>query len=1260
MANDSAEKRSIIREKLVQPSMIVPTLYVGLGGCGCKIVRRIVDHIRRRPDYHEQYEGLTKTAFVDTNINDLEKHRDVADDTFLISDFEKKAYAELAGGKDYLDPDPYFTQWVPSDYKFRSGDTAGAGQIRIESRLGSYYQVRHRDFVAKFRRLLEGLKDHAHGHRRLESNDIRIVICYSIAGGTGSGSHLPVAYLLRELASQFGKPMLLGVAVLPSVFEDKTGANKDGTFANGYAALKETEHLMKLGAPETRFSLPDAGIEFHYNPMNPTKTHVQDKPFDFLYVIDRPESMTVKSVEDAAADGLYLQLYSPLFQEQLGDYDNYTQHQRFLVPQDFEAKGIPGYTSFYASYGAAVLHVPTPGLIEYCAAAAAMGLVKECFVAQIPSSELYSSVRANEDEFFQIEESEDKTLRENNKIKEAEFKTRRDDQRAKLEDRLFMKRTRMLAKAEKEKEKRGLYWEIFRHGHALGSEPEVEGVKPGKISVDDEKLLKENEMNFSIAHFALASLAPAESAGPPLLEAVKNAVIGMKDQVCATGKTEGDANTVDNDIRNEIESMNATGMKVLREGVQAGIKGFEIFEDLRFLDARASGRASIAAKRYAVLNLLATLKTKQVTVEQSEEAPTAEKKKKGIEKYDQKTLRSAREAKFDIVAAEVIQALEQNFYGKMSKLLEELARMANTYRLLQQGLTSKIEPEERRIDLLASGGDTSANMYALDSEALQIESGRRLWDYFYEDHISGIGDLSLGSPEIARLLSDNVRDLAKGGGGDSTLSDKLYGDLLKITRIVVKRIIEGDIYAEEVSARHGITLEEALKLEVEYRALYLSKREEIDAASDKRAVVAKQMIAHRSKRTQVNLKDSLHYDYLRDKLKRIVKERSDLLCYLDEKHLQQGGIRPDEVFLCAIHRDLATGVIGELLKKGLGINPPRPVTNGWDNLREVIFYRAILCVPLFVFGRMKEMQAYYHQFKNASRRSKVLHIDKNWENTLPDLDPEDVEEAFRKQFLRDRIVDFATLLALEKPGTDMRCIGRVDGSYELRSIAAHSVTDDDFELAPAKLGDTIELAARKLREVLDAEGEKYADYRQFLELVRAGCSPEVLLTVTRVPFEWKKTVETMRTRFSNKLDDDQRRRMVDYENAFTQLREALGKLRDGLRISLAEYQATGDRPRAACAFEPDEYRELAGESVRLLEKFIEEYDNPDRAGSLQQNPFKSLFKPMGRDRLDKTLRDSLRPRRAGLLPTTAPKVTPNATGLPAAAEDVAEPKGKGR
>ena len=61
---------------------------------------------------------------------------------FLISAFDRRAYVQRKRGRQELSEDRLVTQWVHPDYQFRDAQGAGAGQIRLESRLGLYYNLR--------------------------------------------------------------------------------------------------------------------------------------------------------------------------------------------------------------------------------------------------------------------------------------------------------------------------------------------------------------------------------------------------------------------------------------------------------------------------------------------------------------------------------------------------------------------------------------------------------------------------------------------------------------------------------------------------------------------------------------------------------------------------------------------------------------------------------------------------------------------------------------------------------------------------------------------------------------------------------------------------------------------------------------------------------------------------------------------------------------------------------------------------------------
>lgn len=1243
-------RKLVVDELLTKPSAVAPMLFVGIGGCGCRMVARVARHLHRRPDWKERYSNLIKFALLDTNINDLEAEREIADETFLISDFEKEEYANLAAGKSFLEADPYFTQWVPKNYRFRAGDTAGAGQIRIESRLGLFYQIKHKDFLPRFRQLLDDLKAHELGHRRLDSQELRIVLCYSVAGGTGSGCHLPLAYVLRDMAREVGKPRLFGVAVMPAVFQDKTGINKDGTFANGYAALKETEHLMKLGAPDSRF-YPEDGYVFHYNPADESKRLVRDKPFEFVYLVDKPQSFSVSDVVDAAADGLCLQFFSPLYARQASDYDNYTQHQRFLVPHDFEGKGILGFTTFYGSYGAAVLLVPVPGLVEYCAQAAALSLMQQSFLRGVPSDPTYSGLRADE-RFNEVTEGDGKNEKP---IHRSEFHKKMPNVRGMLRDRLFMKRVRLLAACERSEGVEKRFLPLFRHGQRLGEVPTRDGgfeFREDQAGAD-RKLLANHGMEHSIGAVALEALAgtrPGEL--PGLMRAAREAIEDAVDDLRPTPR-DGTVGEFLNAARPMVDDLYNVGRRLLEDGYKRGAvayPGLGSLVDLDFLSEEAAA-VELAAKRYAVLSILAQVKWEQLPPERSEF------ELRDVNEGD-KVKRKGGEAKalIDKLADQAVdQAMERvgrHFVERLGDLKQSLGGFRNVQRTLDFGFEELEREAKRRLDVLRLQGEESSNQYVLDAEALQIEDGRRMWDYFYEDKVTPLQELTLRDKRVQQVLSDTVADLALGErGGDavgqtnSATLDRLFTDLRKHAAGVLERRIGGDPHSADRERREGLTLSEALELEVIYRALHRSNAEDVerDGLKAVRGLVAEYRALPTERRIDVG--DTLHQDYLRDKIKRVVKEKASRLCVYEESRDQHGGVRPDDVFLAAIDEDFRNGTIADALRK-TDIADLEWVTEGWHNPKEIIFYRAILNVPLYVFGRLKEMKHDYHRFRNLAKRPKVLHIDSNWENDLADLDPDSSQEKHRQRLVREQIVNFSALLRIlssDHPGAP-HCVVRRDAKFYLCAPETRDLPLDGEDGKSGHLvllGTSMSEAIERLPDVLEAEPVKYLPYQQTLRAVRQGMSPEVLRRITRLPFEWRRNRDELKQQYGPNASLGQRERLKDYTDSYLRLEESLGALHDRLSNREIEHRTLGEVETPIDGV-PEEPTKNLLQSLSFLRAFRETWtllESPEKGGRIHDY-FRDLFLPLGGDELNAAL-DRLRNAFGGFGETPPPANQPD-------------------
>lgn len=1248
----SNNEKLVVDEMLTRPSAVSPTLFVGLGGCGCQMAVRVAHHLQQRPDYDERYKDLVKVALVDTNINDLERFRESADETFLISDFEKEAYANLASGKLFLEADEYFTQWVPQDYRFRAGDTAGAGQIRIESRLGSFYQQKHGTLVPRFRRLLEELKSHEHGHRRLDTSEIRIVMCFSVAGGTGSGSFLPLAYSLRDQARALGNPTMIGVCVLPAVFEDKTGANKDGTFANSYAALKEVEHLMKLGAPESAF-YPSDGIEFHYDPSDESKQTVHQRPFEFMYLIDKPESFTVSRTVDAAADGLYLQLFSPLFAEQAGDYDNYTQHQRFLVPHDFEGKGIVGFTSFYGSFGAAVLQVPVRGLVDYCARTASLNVMRQSFLGAVPADPVYRSLRQTPEAFYEVTEDDDDDARP---VHISDFSGREEGIENKLRDRLFQKRVGLLAACEFSEEQAGRFLAIYRHGHRLGEFPSPEGT----VRFDKERMTKDREqladrgMNFSLGAILLDAICgPRPDQQPGLLgaadRAIKSASQTLEDEVFIEDKEM--ARQWTGRATHWVNRLKRRGLRILREGYQSrGIQypGLDELLELKFLSDE-SQEASLAAKRYAILALREELRT-----EMRDPEPAAgfdlgefEEDDRVREKDAPGLMRKLMDQAIEQAKNEVI----REFIEKRSHLRDKLAESVRVMRTLEQNFEQFARTQQRHIERLREQGCEDANKYVLDAEAYQIENGRRLWDFFYHDQIAELDALRMSNPQIQSRLAGTVRTLSlRGGSSTSANLTKLYDSLCDYAAGILDERIGGDPRAQQPERRAGLTLADALEQEVVYRALYMSNLEDIQ---ERQATAIREIMASYNSRApedKVDITEPVHQDYLRDKIRRVVNERADLLVSYDESRDQHGGVRPNRVFLAAIDATFQDTTVDHIIE-GANLSGLKWVKEGWHDPQKIVFYRAILNVPLYVFGRMDEMKDYYYRFKNMSKRSKVLHIDQNWEETLPDLDPDDAQEKHRQQKMRAHIVNFAALWTIRDPLNQRGYIILRDGQYFLRDPNRSAAADGDSNhLTP--LGKSLAEGIERLPEVLDEERVKYLPYHQLLAAVREGMAPTVLGQVVRLPFKWRQNRDELRTQYGSNPSATQQLKLQDFTEGFRRLVEALEGLLQRLRnIETERLTLGGDSASNAAGISPQEATQNLRQSVEILRRFQQSWqamEDPESSTSVPPT-FRSLFRPLEEDELQATL-DHLRHGPADSTSTSASE----ADAVPGVTADVDE------
>jgi len=328
------------------------TVLIGLGGTGKKALlhakKRFLETFGEEPPLVKYLLIDTTSANTDTlyaRAPGMEKPVPVRLRASEILHIEARGASLLPQVHDEI------REWFPPKADLKANILSGAGQIRALGRLALFANATTvyenlRDLLA----LARDYKDERPGGERRHIYEpytphLTVALVGSLAGGTGSGIFLDVAFLLRQLMKD--EDQLFGYFLLPDIYVNRPGTQN--VEANAYAALKELDHFMSLqGAFRYRFG----GREIE----------VRKKPFDMVFLVNRENraGKTFTEVEDLMellGLGLYL-LAGPLGKEQADNFDN-------IVHQLNEQKGrYYGKMAHYASFGAAELRFAPDGLIR--------------------------------------------------------------------------------------------------------------------------------------------------------------------------------------------------------------------------------------------------------------------------------------------------------------------------------------------------------------------------------------------------------------------------------------------------------------------------------------------------------------------------------------------------------------------------------------------------------------------------------------------------------------------------------------------------------------------------------------------------------------------------------------------------------------------------------------------------------------------------------------------------------------------------------
>lgn len=298
--------------------MNAPTLLIGLGGTGCKIIERVSQMVTS-----EQRSSIAFAVF-DTDINDL---RGIQRRNPFIKTIQTSTKQTVG---EYLNKDAHARDnWFPVNAILNGKTlTEGAGQVRSISRLALETVIR----AGRMEPLHEAIQSLYKVEEDKADQALRVVIASSLAGGTGSGLILPVALYIRNyLQTHFRQSANItrGFFILPEVFyEVITGqAERNNLKANAYATLRELDAFLMKG-DATLHERYASSVRMQFPRTASTGYEEYDvRPYDFCFLFDaqNADGSKLNSFDqylDHAANCIYAQSIGPMNKRSNSSEDN--------------------------------------------------------------------------------------------------------------------------------------------------------------------------------------------------------------------------------------------------------------------------------------------------------------------------------------------------------------------------------------------------------------------------------------------------------------------------------------------------------------------------------------------------------------------------------------------------------------------------------------------------------------------------------------------------------------------------------------------------------------------------------------------------------------------------------------------------------------------------------------------------------------------------------------------------------------------------
>lgn len=246
-------------------------LYVGLGGTG---MNALLHTKKMFVETYGEVPPMIGFLGIDTDGNAYKKELPSKYGSVSLAPNEQTPIQVEDAQAAYITSRQHFG-WVHPDNIFAlTAMTKGAGQIRSNGRFA--FTCNYENLANKVRDVVRRITDASiKTNPKYDADfvgDVEVHMVFSMSGGTGAGTFLDMAYVIRQA---LGKCKVTGYAVLPDVFESMSQYGMERVKPNTFGSIMDLDYFMHLNGTE--------GLQFDYV----TETQeVKNRPFSAFFFID--------------------------------------------------------------------------------------------------------------------------------------------------------------------------------------------------------------------------------------------------------------------------------------------------------------------------------------------------------------------------------------------------------------------------------------------------------------------------------------------------------------------------------------------------------------------------------------------------------------------------------------------------------------------------------------------------------------------------------------------------------------------------------------------------------------------------------------------------------------------------------------------------------------------------------------------------------------------------------------------------------------